>query len=122
MMMMMKKKQKFLQSSKLIEQVEVILVPTCNKALKTYQGLGGHRASHKKMKAYPPPATIETEIWAPPLLVHSTPVPSSKKLGDSSIDLNLPAPTDDDDASQIELSAVSDAEFVTTCKGKNFDP
>ncbi|KAE8662504.1 retinoblastoma-binding protein 5-like [Hibiscus syriacus] len=120
---------------------------TCNKAFKTYQALGGHRASHKKMKAYPPPATHETEnmgttatssltdqkIHECPVCFRvfssgqalgghkrshvitgkaAAPVPSSKKLGDTFIDLNLPAPTDDDDASQIELSAVSDAEFV----------
>ncbi|XP_039048172.1 zinc finger protein ZAT9-like [Hibiscus syriacus] len=123
---------------------------TCNKVFKSYQALGGHRASHKKMKAYPPPATDETELepenmgtTTSPLTdqkIHecpvcfrvfssgqalgghkrshvitgqaATPVRSCKKLGDSFIDLNLPAPTDDDDTSQIELSAVSDAEFV----------
>ncbi|KAK8636285.1 hypothetical protein V6N13_004989 [Hibiscus sabdariffa] len=118
---------------------------TCNKVFKSYQALGGHRASHKKMKAYSA-ATHETELEPEnvgaatssmtdkkthecPVCFRvflsgqalgghkrshvATPVKSSKKLGDSFIDLNLPAPTDDDDAaSQIELSAVSDAEFV----------
>ncbi|KAK5819084.1 zinc finger protein ZAT9-like [Gossypium arboreum] len=126
---------------------------TCNKVFKSYQALGGHRASHKKMKAYSPPATHNTELepenvgTGPSSMtdkkIHEcpvcfrvfssgqalgghkrshvvatteTPVRSSKKLGDSFIDLNLPAPMDDDDASQIELSAVSDAEFVNHIK------
>ncbi|GMJ00762.1 hypothetical protein like AT3G60580 [Hibiscus trionum] len=126
---------------------------TCKKVFKSYQALGGHRASHRKMKAHSA-TTHETELEAENVggatssmtdkKVHecpvcfrvfssgqalgghkrshvitgqvalATPVRSSKKLGDSFIDLNLPAPTDDDDASQIELSlsAVSDAEFV----------
>ncbi|PPD79599.1 hypothetical protein GOBAR_DD23477 [Gossypium barbadense] len=126
---------------------------TCNKVFKSYQALGGHRASHKKMKAYSPPATHDSELepenvgTRPSSMtdkkIHEcpvcfrvfssgqalgghkrshvvatteTPVKSSKKLGDGFIDLNLPAPMDDDDASQIELSAVSDAEFVNHIK------
>ncbi|KAL4379371.1 hypothetical protein GQ457_02G000190 [Hibiscus cannabinus] len=124
---------------------------TCNKVFKSYQALGGHRASHKKIKAYPPVSTHETELKPENVATCSmtekklhecpvcfrvfssgqalgghkrshvtgqaatttkTAVKSSKKMGDSLIDLNLPAPIDDDDASQIELSAVSDAEFV----------
>ncbi|KAE8726162.1 putative expansin-B2-like [Hibiscus syriacus] len=125
---------------------------TCNKVFKSYQALGGHRASHKKIKANPAAATYETELKPENVAtcsmaekkVHECPVcfrvfssgqalgghkrshitgqvaetttktavKSSKKLGNSMIDLNLPAPVDDDDASQIELSAVSDAEFV----------
>ncbi|XVF22759.1 hypothetical protein REPUB_Repub12eG0198600 [Reevesia pubescens] len=130
---------------------------TCNKVFKSYQALGGHRASHKKIKAYSP-ATHETELLEPEKVgtcsmtekkIHecpvcfrvfssgqalgghkrshvtgqvvatttqTIPVKSSKKLGDSLIDLNLPAPMDDDDVSQIELSAVSDAEFVNHIK------
>ncbi|XVF73458.1 hypothetical protein PTKIN_Ptkin12aG0202800 [Pterospermum kingtungense] len=131
---------------------------TCNKVFKSYQALGGHRASHKRIKPYysPAPATHETELESENVgtcsmtdkKIHQcpvcfrvfssgqalgghkrshvtgqvvattttrrsqTPVKSSKKLGNSLIDLNLPAPMDDDDVSQIELSAVSDAEFV----------
>ncbi|KAH1073431.1 hypothetical protein J1N35_025759 [Gossypium stocksii] len=124
---------------------------TCNRVFKSYQALGGHRASHKKMKPYSPateaihepPENVGSSI--PEKKTHECPVcfrifssgqalgghkrshvtgqviatsttktavTSSKKLGDSLIDLNLPAPMDDDDISQIELSAVSDAEFV----------
>ncbi|OMP00680.1 Zinc finger, C2H2-like protein [Corchorus olitorius] len=130
---------------------------TCNKVFKSYQALGGHRASHKKIKAgYNSVATHGTELEPENVgtcsmtqkKIHEcpvcfrvfssgqalgghkrshvtgqvvatseiTPVRSSKKLGDSLIDLNLPAPMDDDDVSQIELSAVSDAEFVNHIK------
>ncbi|KAE8677435.1 retinoblastoma-binding protein 5-like [Hibiscus syriacus] len=105
---------------------------TCNRAFNSYQALGGHRASHKKIKAH------ETEL-APPNMgtrsmtekkTHECPVcyrvfssgqalgghkrshivtgrvaaaattqtfvKSSKKLAVNLIDLNLPAPVDDD--------------------------
>ncbi|XP_022769668.1 zinc finger protein ZAT9-like [Durio zibethinus] len=127
---------------------------TCNKVFKSYQALGGHRASHKKIKAHSP-ATHETELEPENMGTcsmtekkrHECPVcfrvfssgqalgghkrshvtgqvvattqthdKSSKKLGDNLIDLNLPAPMDEDDVSQIELSAVSDAEFVNHIK------
>lgn len=132
---------------------------TCKKVFKSYQALGGHRASHKKIKFYTP--VQETELdqenagasinpASPPLSVkkvHECPVcfrvfssgqalgghkrthvtglvastsarsaSASTKLGENLIDLNLPAPIDDDDISQIELSAVSDAEFVNHIK------
>lgn len=132
---------------------------TCKKVFKSYQALGGHRASHKKIKLYTP--VQETELdqenagalitsASPPLLdkkVHECPVcfrvfssgqalgghkrthvtglvastsarsaSASTKFGENLIDLNLPAPIDDDDISQIELSAVSDAEFVNHIK------
>ncbi|XVF33550.1 hypothetical protein REPUB_Repub17cG0177900 [Reevesia pubescens] len=129
---------------------------TCNKVFKSYQALGGHRASHKKIKAYSSAtATLETElepenvgtcsmtekkihecpicfrvfssgqalgghkrshVTGQVVATTQTPVKSSKRFGDSLIDLNLPAPMDDDDVSQIELSAVSDAEFVNHIK------
>ena len=128
---------------------------TCNKIFKSYQALGGHRASHKKIKAYNSPATHQTElepenvgtcsltekkihecpicfrvfssgqalgghkrshITGQVVATTEIPVKSSKKLGDSLIDLNLPAPMDEDDVSQIEFSVVSDAEFVNHIK------
>ncbi|KAJ6991662.1 hypothetical protein NC653_019741 [Populus alba x Populus x berolinensis] len=127
---------------------------TCNKVFKSYQALGGHRASHKKLKVYTPskePNLEPTEnagasTSLPEKKIHgcpfcfrvfssgqalgghkrshvigvaassSTPARSSTKFGDNNldlIDLNLPAPVDDDDISQADkLSAVSDAEFV----------
>ncbi|KAE8721136.1 hypothetical protein F3Y22_tig00016725pilonHSYRG00156 [Hibiscus syriacus] len=126
----------------------------CNKVFKSYQALGGHRASHKKTKPYSP-ATHETVLETENMgttsrsitdkKIHECPVcfrvfssgqalgghkrshvingqaattlvKISRKLKDSFIDLNLPAPTDEDDASQIELSAVSDAEFANRIK------
>ncbi|KAI5598449.1 hypothetical protein POPTR_002G143800v4 [Populus trichocarpa] len=127
---------------------------TCNKVFKSYQALGGHRASHKKLKVYTPsnePKLERTEnagasTSLPEKKTHecpycfrvfssgqalgghkrshligvaassSTPARSSTRIGDNNwgfIDLNLPAPVDDDDISQVDqLSAVSDAEFV----------
>ncbi|KAJ4727190.1 Zinc finger protein [Melia azedarach] len=128
---------------------------TCKKVFKSYQALGGHRASHKKIKFYTPSRETELEqenagastsvvpmvdkkIHECPvcfrvfssgqalgghkrthvtgLVASSTSAKSSTKLGENLIDLNLPAPIDDDDISQIELSAVSDAEFVNHIK------
>ncbi|XP_062001336.1 zinc finger protein ZAT4-like [Rosa rugosa] len=137
---------------------------TCKKVFKSYQALGGHRASHKKIKAAaaaaanPNPNRIVYEPEPDPKINHNAgsssfakthqcpvcfrvfssgqalgghkrshvtgsaainnthhhtpPVKSLAKLGDNMIDLNLPAPVDDDEMSQIEISAVSDAEFV----------
>lgn len=121
---------------------------TCNKVFRSYQALGGHRASHKKIKvstnpAYEPELVQENagaaSTFRPDKKIHECPVclrvfssgqalgghkrshvtgssatlvKDLTKFGDSLIDLNLPAPMDDDEISQIELSAVSDAEFV----------
>ncbi|XP_061346137.1 zinc finger protein ZAT9-like [Gastrolobium bilobum] len=120
---------------------------TCNKVFRSYQALGGHRASHKKIKVvdHEPQLVghennngaimvVEKKIHECPVCfrvfasgqalgghkrTHVTgsatvtnPVRSSIKFGDSLIDLNLPAPMDDDDVSQIDDSAVSDAEFI----------
>ncbi|KAE8669725.1 Zinc finger protein ZAT4 [Hibiscus syriacus] len=71
----------------------------CFRVFSSGQALGGHKRSH----------VINGQAA-------TTHVKISRKLKDSCIDLNLPAPTDEDDASQIELSAVSDAEFVNRIK------
>ncbi|XP_027108898.2 uncharacterized protein [Coffea arabica] len=128
---------------------------TCNKAFRSYQALGGHRASHKRIKAHNSNST-EEEVAGK---IHECPIcyrifssgqalgghkrshvmgaaaaaaaaaatthvsirtsPAAKpfsRFGEAFIDLNLPAPVDDDEISQIELSAVSDAEFVNPFK------
>ncbi|PSS24130.1 Zinc finger protein [Actinidia chinensis var. chinensis] len=129
---------------------------TCFKVFKSYQALGGHRASHKKtqpnnhgnptMASQSEPeirnvSVSEEKIHECPVcfrvfssgqalgghkrshvLNGSNPTTSfshSKpqlKSGETLIDLNLPAPIDDDEISQIELSAVSDSEFVNPIK------
>ncbi|KAK4414651.1 Zinc finger protein ZAT9 [Sesamum alatum] len=135
----------------------------CNKLFRSYQALGGHRASHKKIK---PTTAVDGGAAGRPQVVekiggskavveekiHECPFchrifSSGQALGghkrshflgagaisasvntirpvkqDSrtvetlKIDLNLPAPADDDDTSQIAVSAVSDAEFVQPIK------
>ncbi|KAL5728309.1 hypothetical protein ACHQM5_001408 [Ranunculus cassubicifolius] len=129
---------------------------TCKKFFRSYQALGGHRASHKKIKGCNSPiqaqeyenggnvgsvtVTNSTNTCVD-RRTHECPVcfrvfGSGQALGghkrshltgsssspilqpittrnpprENLIDLNLPAPMDDED--QIELSAVSDAEFV----------
>nr|DAD47783.1 TPA_asm: hypothetical protein HUJ06_017720 [Nelumbo nucifera] len=126
---------------------------TCKKVFRSYQALGGHRASHKKIRGCTPSSSpaartheAESELGNAGTSVvdrriHECPVcfrvfasgqalgghkrshlsgsataANSTKFGDNLIDLNLPAPLEDDDISQVELSAVSDAEFVDPIK------
>jgi hypothetical protein len=109
----------------------------CRKVFRSYQALGGHHASMKKGKGgcVPPvPPTLPSKARRADVLIHECPYcfrvfhsgqalgghkrahmasvgasPSPAKCGDSSgsIDLNVPATTDD----VLELSAVYDAEF-----------
>lgn len=122
---------------------------TCDKVFRSYQALGGHRASHKKIKlniVNKETTELEVEHVVVGKKIHECPVcfrvfasgqalgghkrthvigsatttatakatvrTSTTGVGDSLIDLNLPAPVDDDDVSQFDDSAVSDAEFV----------
>ncbi|XP_042510698.1 zinc finger protein ZAT9-like [Macadamia integrifolia] len=126
---------------------------TCKKVFRSYQALGGHRASHKKIRGCTPSSsyaartheaesdpgnagtsTVDRKIHECPVcfrvfgsgqalgghkrshLSGSTTATNTTKFADNLIDLNLPAPIDDDDMSQVELSAVSDAEFVDPTK------
>ncbi|KAK4476494.1 hypothetical protein RD792_015648 [Penstemon davidsonii] len=108
---------------------------TCNKFFRSYQALGGHRASHKKIKVNttPSPPPTEEKIHECPFCQRvfpsgqalgghkrshfvngATKIRPFKGIGEGlDIDLNLPAPIDEDDEiSQTTFSAVSDAEFV----------
>ncbi|CAL5331377.1 unnamed protein product [Camellia sinensis] len=135
---------------------------TCHKVFRSYQALGGHRASHKKARAHNNGVLNQTHEASLEVVenrnvgvsegkIHECPVcyrvfSSGQALGghkrshvtgssttittttinhppkqplksvETLIDLNLPAPIDDDELSQIELSAVSDAEFVNQFK------
>ncbi|KVH89226.1 Zinc finger, C2H2 [Cynara cardunculus var. scolymus] len=114
---------------------------TCNKVFRSYQALGGHRASHKKIKLSHHNSNHQTQNVSMEDKIHECPVcfkvfASGQALGGHKrshftasssaitaakpvtkqrinlIDLNLPATIEDDDVSQIEVSAVSDGEFV----------
>lgn len=112
---------------------------TCNKLFRSYQALGGHRASHKKNRACPVAGGVrggcgvggeaEEKIHQCPVCnrvfasgqalgghkrshLLSAASKQTSKVGDVLIDLNLPAPLEEDEASQVELSAVSDVEFA----------
>ncbi|KAL8495551.1 hypothetical protein ACS0TY_019619 [Phlomoides rotata] len=122
----------------------------CNKLFRSYQALGGHRASHKKIKvtsaAAPPRAAAEEKIHQCPFCprifssgqalgghkrshfigggaistklstIKNEVKKETRKVETLNIDLNLPAPIEDDETSQIAVSAVSDAEFVNNLK------
>lgn len=107
---------------------------TCKKVFRSYQALGGHRANHKKSRACLPAVAGEVDAESDQPKVHQCPFcyrvfSSGQALGghkrshlsgagaagdpagkmvESLIDLNLPAPVEEDQASQVELSAVSD--------------
>ncbi|XP_043715383.1 zinc finger protein ZAT9-like [Telopea speciosissima] len=128
---------------------------TCKKVFRSYQALGGHRASHKKIRgctlsssyaartheADSEPgnagtSTVDRKIHECPVCFRvfgsgqahgghkrshlsgsvTATATNTAKFGNNLIDLNLPAPVEDDDMSQVELSAVSDAEFVDPTK------
>jgi hypothetical protein len=103
----------------------------CRKVFRSYQALGGHRASVKKGKGgcVPPPADGSAVHECPfcfrvfasgqalgghkrAHMPFGVPSPSPAKCGDSfgPFDLNVPVAFDDD----FELSAVYDAEFGST--------
>ncbi|KAK8945882.1 Zinc finger protein ZAT1 [Platanthera guangdongensis] len=112
---------------------------TCKKIFRSYQALGGHRASHKKSRSCFRRATNpgSSSVHICPICfrefacgqalgghkrshqlsssttttnINLTSPPPTAKLRECLFDLNLPAPLDDD----AELSTVSEAEFVNS--------
>ncbi|XP_010545151.1 PREDICTED: zinc finger protein ZAT9-like [Tarenaya hassleriana] len=82
---------------------------TCGRVFKSYQALGGHRASHKKNRV----CRTDQHQWRGTGYEVGNAV-AEKKIHECTIclrrfiDLNLPAPTEDDDTSQAEASVVFD--------------
>ncbi|XP_059651618.1 zinc finger protein ZAT9-like [Cornus florida] len=125
---------------------------TCDKVFKSYQALGGHRASHKKNNTLESRSKVQARNAGSSTMagekIHECPVcyrvfssgqalgghkrshvvtfsatsstpphpTTNPKSGENLIDLNLPAPIDDDCVSQVEFSAVSDAEIFNPIK------
>ncbi|WOL00236.1 hypothetical protein Cni_G08949 [Canna indica] len=79
--------------------------PFCFRVFASGQALGGHKRSHYTMTSRRPPPM--------PYSAPATSMIATAKYGASFglIDLNLPAPVDDESA--LSLSAVSDAEFIS---------
>ncbi|XP_030463393.2 zinc finger protein ZAT1-like [Syzygium oleosum] len=110
---------------------------TCNRGFGSYQALGGHRASHKKMSdeshnhkrlAFECPYCHKVFDSGQALgghkKVHNEAITvtakKSKNCGESSIDLNLPAPEENGEeettASLVEISSVSNEETLYPIK------
>ncbi|XP_055815036.1 zinc finger protein ZAT9-like [Solanum dulcamara] len=94
--------------------------PVCCRVFSSGQALGGHKRSHTigaavttSVNVLPPPPPPATDV-------SSTKLELSRTGGTSLIDLNFPPPMEDDDEiiSQVEVSAVSDAEFVNPIKNQ----
>ncbi|KAI3407781.1 uncharacterized protein J3R85_020748 [Psidium guajava] len=115
---------------------------TCNKGFGSYQALGGHRASHKKMSnesfashnhkriAFECPYCHKVFDSGQALgghkKVHNEAISiaaKSKNCGENLIDLNLPAPEENGEettASLVEISSVSSEETSYPIKGGLF--
>ncbi|KAL0397736.1 UNVERIFIED_CONTAM: Zinc finger protein ZAT9 [Sesamum calycinum] len=92
--------------SKAVVEEKIHECPFCHRIFSSGQALGGHKRSHF-LGAGAISASVST----------IRPVKQDSRTGETlKIDLNLPAPADDDDTSQIAVSAVSDAEFVQPIK------
>ncbi|XP_059657558.1 zinc finger protein ZAT9-like [Cornus florida] len=84
--------------------------PFCGKVFGSGQALGGHKRSH-----FLGSSSITTAKFGDSLVVDTS---NSTNFGDSNlIDLNLPAPMEEDeDFNQLDISAISDAEFINPNK------
>ncbi|OIT04499.1 zinc finger protein zat9 [Nicotiana attenuata] len=114
---------------------------TCSKFFRSYQALGGHVASHKKIKVSTNKTSETVETKYKEVKIHECPVcsrvfSSGQALGGhkrshgitstkiklsridrTMIDLNVPASLEDAEIiTQIEFSSVSDAKFVNPIK------
>ncbi|CAN4125887.1 unnamed protein product [Withania somnifera] len=89
--------------------------PVCYRVFSSGQALGGHKRTHAVGVAAATTATSVNVV--PAAAVSSAKLEFSKT---SLIDLNLPPPIEDDDEiiSQVEVYAVSEAEFVNPIKNQ----
>ena len=78
-------------SSDVVDQ-KAVECPYCSKVFKSAQALGGHKKVH---------------LYNPMVANAQT---TADKFGDKSLDLNFPAPREDEEVSQIEFSTVSSRE------------
>ncbi|OIS99647.1 PREDICTED: zinc finger protein ZAT1-like [Nicotiana attenuata] len=80
--------------------------PFCGKLFQSGQALGGHKRSHLIMSSSTT-GSSSIKLGDSFLVEYS----NSAKLPNGFIDLNMPAPMEDEDFSQPDFSAISDAEF-----------
>lgn len=89
----------------------------CFRVFGSGQALGGHKRSHLVNTSTTSPSPSPSPASASPaaIAIASTST-NCAKFSECLIDLNLPAPMEDEDFSQLEDSAVSDAEFINPIK------
>ncbi|KAL6986015.1 hypothetical protein U1Q18_019382 [Sarracenia purpurea var. burkii] len=97
-------------SPDLIADQKVHECSICYRVFGSGQALGGHKRSHLIS------ASSAAAVTSSGKFGKSSVEKKSVKFGESLIDLNSPAPIEDDDLSQPEVSAVSDAEFIYPVK------
>lgn len=92
------------------DQHRIHQCPVCLRVFRSGQALGGHKRSHVTGSASASiSVSVSLSVSGSASFVDAAPPPTpAAKLADNFIDLNLPAPVDDDDV----MSVVSDAEFV----------
>ncbi|KAK3039480.1 hypothetical protein RJ639_028062 [Escallonia herrerae] len=100
-------KKRSVGAAKNVDHQGVHECPCCYRVFGSGQALGGHKRSH--LLASSIDATAKVAQLGEGLVQQNKATNFSESI---LIDLNLPAPVDDEDFSQLEESAVSDAEFI----------
>ncbi|KAK3008442.1 hypothetical protein RJ639_014440 [Escallonia herrerae] len=100
-------KKRSVGAAKNVDHQGVHECPFCYRVFGSGQALGGHKRSH--LLASSTDATAKVAQLGEGLVQQNKATNFSESI---LIDLNLPAPVEDEDLSQLEESAVSDAEFI----------